>query len=234
MELLMKKLVNLHLEYLFNKINIFVFSICTLIFSLANASNLVDVYTTTSYTNKSEIYLEGSLILLEVFSVILSCFIFSFNFLKEKDEYRYLFVKNEDERKEFLFKKIIASFLFLLLFESLNLFILLVIGYIGIDNFNIDSIFCFRIVCIFVQLFYFGLFSLLLIKTFDNLFIVMLPIIGKFMALYLIDSKNNLAKVFLFWFPSSSNNNLSKVLLVIVEIIVLFIVVTYIEINKDY
>lgn len=230
----MKKLVSLHLEYLFNKTNIFVFCICTLIFSIANTSNFIDVYTTTSCNNKSEIYLEGSLILFEIFSVILSCFIFSFNFLKEKDEYRYLCVKSDDEKKIFLIKKIIASLLYLLLFSLVNLFILLLIGYIGILNFNIKDIYILQIFSIFLELLYYSFISLLLIKVFDNLFIVMVPIIGKFMSLYLIDSKNELSKVILFWFPSSYNSNIIQTLTVIIEIIFLFLIIIWIEINKDY
>lgn len=227
----MKRLVSLHLEYLFNKVNIFVFSICTFIFFVAISSNLVDVYTTTSYNNKSKIYLENSLILFEVFSVILSCFIFSFNCLKEKDEYRYLCVKNEDEKKLFLRKKIVASFLFLFLFTLINLLGFLLIGYLGIKDFNINWSFCFKIVSLFLHLIYYGLLTLFLIKLFDNLFIVMIPIIGKFISLYLVESKNTLSKYIFILFPSVNKSN---VLLVIIQSMIFFIMIIYIEINKEY
>lgn len=116
----------------------------------------------------------------------------------------------------------------------MNLFILLLIGYIGILNFNIKDIYILQIFSIFLELLYYSFISLLLIKVFDNLFIVMVPIIGKFMSLYLIDSKNELSKVILFWFPSSYNSNIIQTLTVIIEIIFLFLIIIWIEINKDY
>lgn len=230
----MKKIASLHLEYLLNKMNIFVFSICTLIFSIAISSNLIDVYSSTSYMNKSEIYLEGSLILFEIFSVILSCFIFSFNFLKEKDEYRYLCVKKEDEKKLFLIKKIIVSLMFLYFFELINLMVLLLMGYLGVYRFCISSIYHYKIFFVLLQVIYYGFLSMLLVKLCNNLFTIMLPMLGKFMSLYLVDSKNEIAKLITFLFPSSANGDLSNVFLICIEVIVLFYIVIYLDVTKEY
>ena len=79
--------IKLHLNYFFNKVNLFIFLSSLVLILIAILAIVSDLDPNIYSINQ---YYQSSYLLFSIFSNSFACFLFSFNYLKEQDEYRYL------------------------------------------------------------------------------------------------------------------------------------------------
>ena len=119
--------VKLHLNYFFNKINLFIFLSSIVLIFIAILATAIDLDQSFYSVNQ---YYQSSFLLFSIFSNSFACFLFSFNYLKEQDEYRYLIVLNNKDKLTYLTSKLLVSILILILFHLIVVLIINVLGFI--------------------------------------------------------------------------------------------------------
>lgn len=170
------KLIKCHFTFNFNFITILlvvVIFVLTLIFNFINISTLNTGISTYNLVNS---YFDTALNFITFISCSFSIVIFSFSFLSKQDSYLSYLIGPKIRKDNYFITKVITNILvnlFLLLLEFISLIFPLVINKITEYNLNLMMIF----LDILIVMTYYGLLSLLLVVTFDNFYLSMIPII---------------------------------------------------------
>lgn len=168
----MNRMINIHLKYFNNKVNIVIQSILIIVIftSFMIASNIFKKYS-YCYINQVEITLNYQIMVINLTKVIfplLSSYLFGSSFLKVNDDYRLIIIKSRKERIKYFLSKVFSLCLIIggLLIICNSLYLLL--GYLGIPNFTKYGIINLVFVKIYLISIIYGLLSLIIVLFTDN------------------------------------------------------------------
>lgn len=165
-------MINIHLKYFNNKVNIVIQSILIIVIftSFMIASNIFKKYS-YCYINQVEITLNYQIMVINLTKVIfplLSSYLFGSSFLKVNDDYRLIIIKSRKERIKYFLSKVFSLCFIIggLLIICNSLYLLL--GYLGIPNFTKYGIINLVFVKIYLISIIYGLLSLIIVLFTDN------------------------------------------------------------------
>ncbi len=175
----MLKLMKLHRNYLFNKVNIVIilsFLFITLSLCLIVANPLENSYTSWFNREARQINYEYAfMFFIKIMMVFVSCFLFIMFYNKSNDNYYLLFASYFKKDYFYITKLItICSFIFLLL---ISLFLIYIsVGTFFTNWFFIKSNLIKSFICIYYSSLVYGVFSLVLSRIWDSLYVLIIPI----------------------------------------------------------
>jgi hypothetical protein len=220
--------IKLHLNYFFNKVNLLIFLSSLVLILVAILAIVADLDKTIYSINQ---YYQSSFLLFSIFSNSFACFLFSFNYLKEQDEYRYLIVLNNKDKISYLTSKLLVSILILILFHLIVVLVINVFGFIFLRA-TIDSYYLkISVNTLFLNLL-FGFMSLILIKLSNRILIIFVPLFISFMINF-IESKS-FKKIISILFPVLDNKFLFNCLHFLFLYFVCLVIIYSLEVYLDY
>ncbi|HQQ39273.1 MAG TPA: hypothetical protein PKY72_03150 [Bacilli bacterium] len=220
--------IKLHLNYFFNKVNLFIFLSSLVLILIAILAIVSDLDPNIYSINQ---YYQSSYLLFSIFSNSFACFLFSFNYLKEQDEYRYLIVLNNKDKISYLTSKLLVSILILILFHLIVVLIINVLGFIFLKV-TINSYYLkISINTLFLNLL-FGFMSLILIKVSNRILIIFVPLFVSFMINF-IENKS-FKKIVSVLFPVLDNNFLFNCWHFLFLYFVCLVIIYFLEVYLDY
>lgn len=220
--------IKLHLNYFFNKVNLLIFLSSLVLILVAILAIVADLDKTIYSINQ---YYQSSFLLFSIFSNSFACFLFSFNYLKEQDEYRYLIVLNNKDKISYLTSKLLVSILILILFHLIVVLVINVFGFIFLRT-TIDSYYLkISVNTLFLNLL-FGFMSLILIKLSNRILIIFVPLFISFMINF-IESKS-FKKIISILFPVLDNKFLFNCLHFLFLYFVCLVIIYSLEVYLDY
>ncbi|HHU21489.1 MAG TPA: hypothetical protein GXZ51_03480 [Acholeplasma sp.] len=220
--------VKLHLNYFFNKINLFIFLSSIVLIFIAILATAIDLDQSFYSVNQ---YYQSSFLLFSIFSNSFACFLFSFNYLKEQDEYRYLIVLNNKDKLTYLTSKLLVSILIMVLFHLIILLIINVLGFIFLKA-TIDSYYLKVSINTLLLNLLFGFLSLILIKMTNRILIIFVPLFISFMINF-IESKS-FKKIVAILFPVLDKTLLFNILHFLFLYFICLLVIYFLEVYLDY
>ncbi|MFA7051000.1 MAG: hypothetical protein WC189_02790, partial [Bacilli bacterium] len=220
--------IKLHLNYFFNKVNLFIFLSSLVLILIAILAIVSDLDRNVYSINQ---YYQSSFLLFSIFSNSFACFLFSFNYLKDQDEYRYLIVLNNKDKISYLTSKLLVSILILILFHLIVVLVINVFGFIFLRT-TIDSYYLkISVNTLFLNLL-FGFMSLILIKLSNRILIIFVPLFISFMINF-IESKS-FKKIISILFPVLDNKFLFNCLHFLFLYFVCLVIIYSLEVYLDY
>lgn len=220
--------IKLHLNYFFNKVNLLIFLSSLVLILVAILAIVADLDKTIYSINQ---YYQSSFLLFSIFSNSFACFLFSFNYLKEQDEYRYLIVLNNKDKISYLTSKLLVSILILILFHLIVVLVINVFGFIFLRT-TIDSYYLkISVNTLFLNLL-FGFMSLILIKVSNRILIIFVPLFISFMINF-IENKS-FKKIVSILFPVLDNKLLFNCLHFLFLYFVCLVIIYFLEVYLDY
>ncbi len=220
--------IKLHLNYFFNKVNLLIFLSSLVLILVAILAIVADLDKTIYSINQ---YYQSSFLLFSIFSNSFACFLFSFNYLKDQDEYRYLIVLNNKDKISYLTSKLLVSILILILFHLIVVLVINVFGFIFLRT-TIDSYYLkISVNTLFLNLL-FGFMSLILIKLSNRILIIFVPLFISFMINF-IESKS-FKKIISILFPVLDNKFLFNCLHFLFLYFVCLVIIYSLEVYLDY
>lgn len=220
--------VKLHLNYFFNKVNLFIFLSSIVLIFIAILATAIDLDQSFYSVNQ---YYQSSFLLFSIFSNSFACFLFSFNYLKEQDEYRYLIVLNNKDKLTYLTSKLLVSILIMVLFHLIILLIINVLGFIFLKA-TIDSYYLKVSINTLLLNLLFGFLSLILIKMTNRILIIFVPLFISFMINF-IESKS-FKKIVAILFPVLDKTLLFNILHFLFLYFICLLVIYFLEVYLDY
>lgn len=220
--------IKLHLNYFFNKVNLFIFLSSLVLILIAILAIVSDLDRNVYSINQ---YYQSSFLLFSIFSNSFACFLFSFNYLKDQDEYWYLIVLNNKDKISYLTSKLLVSILILILFHLIVVLVINVFGFIFLRT-TIDSYYLkISVNTLFLNLL-FGFMSLILIKLSNRILIIFVPLFISFMINF-IESKS-FKKIISILFPVLDNKFLFNCLHFLFLYFVCLVIIYSLEVYLDY
>ena len=220
--------IKLHLNYFFNKVNLFIFLSSLVLILIAILAIVSDLDPNIYSINQ---YYQSSFLLFSIFSNSFACFLFSFNYLKDQDEYRYLIVLNNKDKISYLTSKLLVSILILILFHLIVVLVINVLGFIFLKV-TINSYYLkISVNTLFLNLL-FGFMSLILIKVSNRILIIFVPLFISFMINF-IESKS-FKKIISILFPVLDNKFLFNCLHFLFLYFVCLGIIYFLEVYLDY
>ena len=220
--------IKLHLNYFFNKVNLFIFLSSLVLILIAILAIVSDLDRNVYSINQ---YYQSSFLLFSIFSNSFACFLFSFNYLKDQDEYRFLIVLNNKDKISYLTSKLLVSILILILFHLIVVLVINVFGFIFLRT-TIDSYYLkISVNTLFLNLL-FGFMSLILIKLSNRILIIFVPLFISFMINF-IESKS-FKKIISILFPVLDNKFLFNCLHFLFLYFVCLVIIYSLEVYLDY
>lgn len=179
----MINLIKCHYSYLVSKTTVLMISIVLTIhlFSCFMIGNECTDFSWQSQAN--QYYLESNLFFIKTTSIFIVVFLYSYPFTTKQDNYCTLIITSNISRSKYFITKIVTISLFLLGFLWIEVFIFIVIGGFYYPNVIIEPIFLSLFLQLYLLMLYYGLFALILIQCFDNIYMSIIPF-----ALYTIAS----------------------------------------------
>ncbi len=220
--------IKLHLNYFFNKVNLFIFLSSLVLILIAILAIVSDLDRNVYSINQ---YYQSSFLLFSIFSNSFACFLFSFNYLKDQDEYRYLIVLNNKDKISYLTSKLLVSILILILFHLIVVLVINVFGFIFLRT-TIDSYYLKISVNTLLLNLLFGFMSLILIKLSNRILIIFVPLFISFMINF-IESKS-FKKIISILFPVLDNKFLFNCLHFLFLYFVCLVIIYSLEVYLDY
>lgn len=229
----MKSLFKCHLYYLMNKKTLIIIFISLFIGSLCFFSN---IYTNKFITSNEEIeqYYETSVIMVKLILCFLAIFIFANSMQAYNDFYVYFIIPNNISRRKYIITKTLLMIFIVFLITFLLLLLYLFIGFIANKNFYLQSRFIFSFLILFLIASIYGLYTMILMQIFQNLYFVILSFLVVIFVNNL-ESDNLIAKTILFIFPNISNypNSLISLIHLVYLNVLLVIINVFIYNNRD-
>lgn len=170
----MKNLIKFHFFYLFSKQTIIFIIIALLLSSISFAGNLTSSKFLT-INEEINIYFETSLAISKIILSFLIISLYTLSMMKDNDFYIYYLT--QVRKRDYIISKlfllfIISNFLFIKIFS-----IFLLIGFIGNSNFYFQNDFIVDFFYVLLISMINGLYGMLLMQIFQNIFVVFIPFI---------------------------------------------------------
>ena len=230
----MINLIKCHFSYLISKTTIIILSFVLLIHSVSCYIIGHECSDFLSRIQANQYYLESNLFFMKTTSILIVVFLYSYPFTTKQDNYSTLMITSNITRRKFFFTKFLTIALFLLIFLWIEVFIFVIIGSIYYPNVVIDKQSFLIFVRLYLLMLYYGLFALVLIQCFDNLYISMIPFTLYTIASILSETQEkNL--LFLFLLPTITINEVAQPEgQTMLMITILFLINTLIYQKRDF
>lgn len=228
----MKNLIICHINYLVNKTTIIIFF---LFFVITIINNIVGINSINkiSYHECNYNYFLNSYFITKILGLFLTIFLFSYSFLTKQDQYSHLIISSSVSRGKYLVSKIISICIILLIFLIVEMFIYVIVGYLGYSNFLLFNDFCLSFLYLFMLMIYYGLITLLMTKILDNIFVVIIPfaIINIGMVMNQENNKTVFLNLYNIFFPTyiddgyTSSTNINYILIMLIILLCINLII---------
>lgn len=172
-------LIKLHQKYLFNKINILIISFVILL------SFIIGIIIINPFLNDATSWMyrfsinsnfnQAYLIFLKIIMILISSYLFCMNFSKTGDNYSVIITCKTSKNKYFLSKIVVINKM-LLLFIMIFLINYNIVGFIFSRWFIFDISILIQFMEVYIISLCYGYLSIILIRLFKNLYVLLLPI----------------------------------------------------------
>ena len=170
------RLIKCHFNFCFNKISYILLLSLSTVSIVYNYLVLDSIDLSNSSSDVWQSYLESSLSFFVFLSILFAIIVFSYSFLTKQDSYLSYLVSLKITKLMYFYTKIITILIFVIIF----LVMLAISFFIPIIFFNklyIDSSVLMSFLDALKVMVYYGLISLLLVLTFDNMYVAIIPIV---------------------------------------------------------
>lgn len=231
----MKNLLKCHFNYLISKTTIIINLISILILLFGTISSIIMLDTNLNYNENNYLYFSNIFLITKLIIIILTIFLFGFSFLSKSDQYIVLILAAGVSRLKIIITKIFVLMIFILFICYLAYFQYFIVGYLGFENFIFEVSFLKSFFSLLLLAYYFGLFSLLFIQRFDNIYITIIPIALINLSEIINEKENLFVKIINFFIPyySDKYSFYYGIIHILILIIILFIFNIYYYKSKD-
>lgn len=171
----MKNLIKCHLNYLISKTTIIVTAIVLLIIMIGSLSSVFSLESNLSYNDNNYIYFNNVFMISKIIIIIYSIFLFGYSNLTKTDQYNVILIASGISRIKIIVSKIISISIIVLIICYFAYFQYLLIGFINYREFLFNSNYLKSFIALYLLALFFGLFSLILIQKFDNIYTIIIP-----------------------------------------------------------
>lgn len=194
----MKSLVKCHLNYLISKTTIIVTAIVMIIILIGCLSAVLTIDESISYKENNYLYFNNVFMITKFIIIVFSIFLFGYSFTSKSDQYVVILISAGLKRKIIIITKIIAISIVIFIISYIAYFQYVVVGFIIYKQFIFSSDYLYAYLAIFILSVFFGLFSLLLIQKFDNIYTIIIPFSLMNLSEIINEDNSNIVKIINF------------------------------------
>ncbi|HRT68753.1 MAG TPA: hypothetical protein P5173_00880 [Bacilli bacterium] len=187
----MINLIKCHYSYLVSKTTVLMISIVLIIHLFSCFLIGYDCIDFSWQSQANQYYLESNLFFIKTTGIFIVVFLFSYSFITKQDNYCTLIITSNISRSKYFITKILTISLFLLGFLWIEVFIFIAIGGLYYPHVILEPDFLFLFIQLYLLMIYYGLFALVLIQCFDNIYMSIIPFAFYTIASIFQDEKDN-------------------------------------------